>query len=146
MLANLSTIYQSSVSSLIRCVSFQSSLVGYGGTGNPNDLTMALFAASVQNVHIESPLSTLAAMVMLYTLLIDILNVGTAELDALNSAITDAMNAYGNTIYDPSYFADTLPQLPVVNYYDSFMGPGALPLQYVKMPVSFIFHPCHESR
>jgi hypothetical protein len=97
---------------------------------------MALFPASVQFVHIENPLITYGALVMLYTLLIDVLNMGDEELDSLNNAFVDSIDAYGDTIYEPSYFADTLPYLPVVNYYDAFMGPGALPLQYVKMPVS----------
>ena len=42
---------------------------------------------------------------------------------------------YTLSIAIPPYFGDTLPVLPVVAYHDDFMEPGALPLQYVDIPL-----------
>lgn len=42
---------------------------------------------------------------------------------------------YIESVAVPPYFAESLPRMPVVSVYDYFMEPGALPLQYVKIPV-----------
>ena len=39
------------------------------------------------------------------------------------------------SVAPPPYFGNSLPLMPVVNFYDKFMEPGALPLQYINYPV-----------
>ena len=105
--------------------------VAYGGTGFREDITLAGFPAAVEHVRMENPLLTRSAIVLLRILLSDYLemdeNAGFAEV------LFNAQASYERTVAWPPYFADSLPYIPVVNYYDTFMGPGAIPLQYVKM-------------
>ena len=105
---------------------FQNSVVTctYGGTGNISDTTMTGFPAAVQNIQIENPFIAVGALYMLESL-----------LPANNSMdIRNVRQSYESTLSTPPYFASSFPQMPVLNYYDNFMEPGALPLQYVKMP------------
>lgn len=56
------------------------------------------------------------------------------NLTGLDLAIESSMG-FAESIAPPPFFGDSLPHMPVVNLYDKFMEPGALPLQYVKYPV-----------
>lgn len=98
----------------------------YGGTSNGSDTTLTGYPASVQDVQIENPLVTDGALFMLEALL--------PPNSTITSQVTAARQDFENALYFPPYFADSLPRLPVVNYYDNFMEPGAMPLQYVDMP------------
>ena len=78
----------------------------------------------MENVQIQNPFITVGALIMLEALL---------PLNA-SSALSRLRQEFAASLPLPPYFADSLPRLPVVNYYDNFMEPGALPLQYVEMP------------
>lgn len=101
--------------------------VSYGGLNtSEGDVMMAGSPASVQDVHLEDPLLAAGILYIFNTLL---------EGDsAFSPVISSALSEYANVLPEPPYFANTLPKLPVLNYYSTFMGEGALPLQYVKMP------------
>lgn len=101
--------------------------VSYGGLNTTEgDVMMAGFPAGVQNVHLEDPLLAAGILYIFNTLL---------EGDSTFSpVISSALSEYANVLPTPPYFANTLPKLPVLNYYSTLMGEGALPLQYVKMP------------
>jgi len=105
---------------------FQSSVVTctYGGTSNGTDTTLGASIASVEDVQIQNPFITVGALIMLEALL---------PLNA-STSLSSLRQDFSESLPFPPYFADSLPRLPVVNYYDNFMEPGALPLQYVDMP------------
>jgi hypothetical protein len=48
----------------------------------------------------------------------------------------DEFNEYVATVAVPPYFGDTQPSMPVFAYYDNTMGPDALPLQFVRLPLN----------
>jgi len=100
--------------------------VSYGGLNTEGDVMMAGFPASVQNVHLEDPLLAAGILYIFNTLL--------QGDSTFSPVISSALLEYANVLPVPPYFANSLPKLPVLNYYSTFMGEGALPLQYVKMP------------
>ena len=57
-------------------------------------------------------------------------------LDNLDDIYREVLE-YSLSVAIPPYFGDTLPQMPVVNFYDKSMEPGAIPLQFVKIPLDF---------
>lgn len=52
-------------------------------------------------------------------------------LPGLASIVTEA-GEYSASVAIPPYFADTLPSMPVVSYYEIGMEPGAVPMQFVR--------------
>eukprot|EP00978_Attheya_sp_CCMP212_P012725 scaffold31838_cov61-Attheya_sp.AAC.3 len=101
--------------------------VSYGGTSNAEDITMAGFPATVQDVHLDRPFIAYGALFMLTTMIPES-EKNTVEI--LSSIVED----YEASLAYPPYFAESLPRMPVASYYSNFMQPGALPLQYVKLP------------
>ena len=63
--------------------------------------------------------------------LIDIAPSTTADLDT----IFDIFQDIPGTIAIPPYFGDRQPTMPVASYYLNTMGSGALPLQFVRIPL-----------
>ncbi|CAB9504262.1 expressed unknown protein [Seminavis robusta] len=97
--------------------------VTYGGTKDPSDTTVAGFPASVQGVKIEYPIITSGLLFMTEFLLPSNL---TADLQTINEF-------YQSAVPLPPYFGESLPTMPVLNFYSQFMDPGALALQYIKI-------------
>ncbi|CAB9503284.1 expressed unknown protein [Seminavis robusta] len=97
--------------------------ITYGGTKEPSDTTVAGFPASVQQVNIGYPIITSGLLYMLEFLL----------PPALSVLLTNVNSYYQSLLPVPPYFAESLPQMPVFNYYSNFMQPGAIPLQFVKI-------------
>ena len=54
--------------------------------------------------------------------------------DYFLDSLSEIDPAYLESIPAPPYFSNTKPKFPVAAIYDHFMGPDALPLQYIKMP------------
>ena len=104
--------------------------VGFGGTGNKDDLVMAGIPASVENVRLDNAFYTTFIVLLIPVLL----PTGTAELSELFGLLIDVVVYLDDNTFAPPYFAQMLPRIPVENFYDKFMDPGALPLQYVEMP------------
>ena len=101
--------------------------VSYGGLNTTEgDVMMAGSVASNQDVHLENPF--LAAGIQ------EIFNTLLKGDSTFSPIVSSALSEYSSVLPEPPYFANTLPKLPVLNYYSTFMGKGALPLQYVKMP------------
>ena len=50
-------------------------------------------------------------------------------------AAIQQVTEYSNSVAEPPFFNSALPLMPVVNFYNAFMEPGALPLQFVNIPV-----------
>jgi hypothetical protein len=101
--------------------------VSYGGLKEDNgDVTMAGFPATREVVHIEDTFITSGVALLLASLI--------PKNFTVLSGFSSALDEYYNSFADPPYFANTLPKMPVIGYYDSFMGPDAMPLQYVEMP------------
>lgn len=99
-------------------------MVSYGGTKDPSDTTVAGFPASVQEVQIEFPIITSGlAYLLTYVLPSELKN----DLDIIRGI-------YGEFVPLPPYFGQSLPRMPVMNFYSYYMEPGALPMQYVKVP------------
>lgn len=103
------------------------SLVGYGGTGNAEDMAFSTIPASVQSVALEHMIVGDTTLQML----VDVLPEGLDSLDAFAKETKE----YSASIAIPPYFATSLPAMPVVTFYDKSMGPGALPLQFIRMPL-----------
>ncbi|KAL7563541.1 hypothetical protein ACA910_012355 [Epithemia clementina (nom. ined.)] len=103
------------------------SLVAFGGSGNFEDMTFATIPASVQNIHLEFPIIGDAAL----QLIIDALPTTMTSLDEIVRQAAE----YSASIAIPPYFASNIPSAPVVNFYDVSMEPGALPLQFVRIPL-----------
>ena len=100
--------------------------VSYGGLNTTEgDVMMAGFPASNQNVHIEDSLFSAGFLFIFNELL--------KSDSTFSPVISSALSEYSSVLPVPPYFANTLPKLPVFDYYSTFMGEGALPLQYVKM-------------
>ena len=51
------------------------------------------------------------------------------------SVLVSESDDYSQSVAIPPYFSDTLPQLPVVSYYEIGMEPGAAPMQFVRFYV-----------
>jgi len=100
--------------------------VSFGGTGDKADLTMAGVPASVEGVRLDNFLYTTISL-LLFPLLLPVME-GNLKDDLL-----DVARSVDDRTYFPPYFAQQLPRISVQNYYDPFMDPGALPLQYIKM-------------
>lgn len=83
--------------------------VTYGGTKEPSDLAVSSFPASVQNVKMGYPIITYGLLSMMHFFFPKSFNVS-SDLNAINGA-------YGMIIPAPPVFGDTLPQIPVFNYY-----------------------------
>ncbi|OEU10839.1 hypothetical protein FRACYDRAFT_270999 [Fragilariopsis cylindrus CCMP1102] len=86
---------------------------------------MAGFPASNQNVHIEDSLFSAGFLFIFNELL--------KSDSTFSPVISSALSEYSSVLPVPPYFANTLPKVPVMSYYSTFMGEGALPLQYIKM-------------
>ena len=97
--------------------------ISYGGTNKPQDTTVAGFPASVQAGQVGIPIVASGILLMLELL------VPKEYVEIINSANV----AYGASLAPPPYFAATLPKIPVFSYYSSFMGPDAIPIQFVKI-------------
>ena len=60
---------------------------------------------------------------------------GLSEIDPETFQVFElAFEQYRESLAEPPYFSNTKPKFPVAAIYDHFMGPDALPLQYIKMP------------
>ena len=60
---------------------------------------------------------------------------------ALAADFSKAKALYQEAILEPSPFIDNgVIGMPVMSYYDSFMKPGAVPIQYVKVNPDFNIH------
>ena len=53
------------------------------------------------------------------------------------AAIVTEADEYSASVAIPPYFADTLPGMPVVSYYEIGMEPGAAPMQFVRFYVDY---------
>jgi hypothetical protein len=107
--------------------------VSYGGDASQpkGDVAMASFPASVQYIQLSYPLIGAGVLRMLNSML--------PPSFPIYDELTSARNAYEDVLALPPYFGESLPFMPYVNYYDNFMAPGALPLQYVKrLPDEYI--------
>lgn len=82
-------------------------IVTYGGTKEASGTTVAGFPASVQNVKIEIPLITSGLLSML----------GTLAPNETAVLISDINEYYQSFLPVPPFFADSLPSMPVFNYY-----------------------------
>ena len=100
--------------------------VAYGGTGRAEDMTMASVPASVQDVSLEDPFIASGLLFVIRNLL--------PKNYTYYDEFVRLWGAYDKAVAYPPYFAQTLPRMPVVSFYSGFMEPGAVPLQYVKMP------------
>ena len=89
----------------------------YGGI--IGETTMTSFPASVQGVHLEYPLVTQALLYLM------------ESLSPSSTSLIPSIDTYTDVLPEPPYFTKTLPKMPVLNYYSTFMQPGALPMQYV---------------
>jgi hypothetical protein len=98
--------------------------VTYGGSKDPADMVLAGFPAGVQNVNLGIPIITAGLLYMLEFLLPPNLAKDVREINE---------NLYQIHLPVPPYFSEGLVKVPVSNYYNNFMDPGAMPLQYVKM-------------
>uniref|UniRef100_A0A7S3LD33 Tail specific protease domain-containing protein n=1 Tax=Amphora coffeiformis TaxID=265554 RepID=A0A7S3LD33_9STRA len=99
-------------------------LLSYGGTGVADDLMLSSIPANVQGVHLEDPIIGEASLSLLVSLLPTV-------LPGLATIVAEA-DEYSASVAIPPYFADTLPSMPVVSYYESGMEPGAVPMQFVR--------------
>jgi hypothetical protein len=97
--------------------------ITYGGTNKPKDTTVAGFPASVQAGQIGIPIVGTGVLLMMEYLL----PAETAEI------VRSANDYYSGFLAIPPYFAATLPSMPVYSYYSRFMGPDAIPIQFVKV-------------
>lgn len=98
--------------------------ISHGGTNKPQDTTVAGFPASVQAGQIGIPIVASGILLMLELL------VPGEYIEIISSANV----AYGAALAPPPFFAATLAQMPVFSYYSTFfMGPDALPIQFVKV-------------
>lgn len=68
------------------------------------------------------------------SLFLSLLEILPDTMQGLDEIVKDAA-VYADSIASPPFFATTLPVMPISNYYDNFMAPGALPLQFVKIPL-----------
>ncbi|CAB9525257.1 expressed unknown protein [Seminavis robusta] len=100
--------------------------VGYGGTGDQSDMAIASIPAAVENIRLDNAFYTTFSLSMIPMLL-------PVVSDDTFVDLVGVIDSLDRRTYRPSYFAQTLPRLSVQNYYDNFMDPGALPLQYIKM-------------
>ncbi|GKY91469.1 hypothetical protein MPSEU_000119200 [Mayamaea pseudoterrestris] len=100
--------------------------IAYGGSGKVDDIAMTGFPAAIENVNLDYPLVTNAALYALEAIFS-----GNADYYAF---INSARTTYDNVLGAPPYYSRTVPTLPVVTYYDTFMGPNALPMQYIYIP------------
>jgi hypothetical protein len=100
--------------------------VAYGGTGQKSDIALTAFPASIRDVNLDYPL---VANAVLYVWEILVQSYGDYA-----TTVHTARTAYESALYTPPYYSDAVPTLPVVIYYDTFMGKDGLPLQYVHMP------------
>ena len=87
---------------------------------------MASFPASVQGVSLEDPF---IASGLLY-ILVQLIPSSYMNYDKFQNV----WSLYDSYVANPPYFAMTLPGMPIATFYDKFMEPGAMPLQYVRMP------------
>ena len=107
--------------------------VSYGGLSTTasnayGDTTMAGFPAAVlKNFDIGVPIVSN----MVYLLLEQMIP---PEDEALATTLRAAIMEYEKSIVAPPYFANSLPTIAFANWYNAFMEPGALPLQYVVRP------------
>ena len=53
----------------------------------------------------------------------------------ISDEIYEQFAEYSASVAIPPYFADTLPRMPVIAFYDRTMGPDALALQYIEIPL-----------
>jgi hypothetical protein len=88
---------------------------------------MAGFPATTREVRLDFPFIAYGALFMLTTMIPESQK---NIVEILASIVKD----YEASLAYPPYFAESLPKMPVANYYSNFMQPGALPLQYVKLP------------
>lgn len=100
--------------------------VSYGGTNNLHDMSLAGFPATVDSVHHQDPIIAAGALYVAYTFV----KTGTQ----FGNEIAEISDKYSDTLVSPPYFSETLARMAVGNFYDSFMNPGALPLEYVEIP------------
>ena len=98
--------------------------VTYGGSKDPVDMVLAGFPAAVEGVNLGMPIITSGLLYMLEFLL---------PPDLANFVRQLNENEYQSVLPIPPYFSEGLVKVPVSNYYNNFMDPGAMPLQYVKM-------------
>jgi len=57
-------------------------------------------------------------------------------LPGLDALVAEA-DQYTASVAIPPFFADTLPSMPVVSYYEKGMEPGAVPMQFVRFYVDY---------
>ena len=101
--------------------------ISYGGTNKPQDTTVAGFPASVQAGQVGIPIAASGVLLMLEYLLEFLVPVETIEI------LRWANKYYRASLATPPFFAATLPSMPVWSYYSTFMGPDAIPIQFVKV-------------
>jgi hypothetical protein len=108
--------------------------VSYGGLQGDDgdgDVTMAGFPATVEGINVAMQYVQFLLATILNKLFLDWL----AEADAETFGEFDsALDKFIDSVAEAPYFSHTKPSFPVTQYYDSYMGPDALPLQYIKMP------------
>ena len=97
--------------------------ISYGGTNKPQDTTVAGYPASVQAGQIGIPIAASGILLMLELLV----------PEEYVESISTARDHYSASLAVPPFFAATLPEMPVYSYYSSFMGPDAIPIQFVKV-------------
>jgi hypothetical protein len=100
--------------------------VAYGGTGKLEDIALTAFPASIRDVNLDYPLVANAALYV-WEILVQ-------GLDEYADIVQTARTSYQSALVPPPYYAASVPTLPVVTYFDTFMGPESLPLQYIYMP------------
>jgi hypothetical protein len=100
--------------------------LAYGGSGKANDIALAAVPASIRDVNLDFPVVAFAAMIVWEA----IVSGNSGYVAKVNAAVSN----YSNVLISPPYFSMAVPTLPVVTYYDTFMGPDALPMQFIYMP------------
>ena len=100
--------------------------LAYGGSGNADEIAMTSFPAAIRDVNLDFPLVTYAA-ISAYEVLVS----SNSEYAA---SVNEARRSYEAVLLPPPYYSSKVPTLPVVTYFDTFMGPESMPMQYIYMP------------
>jgi hypothetical protein len=102
-----------------------------GGDGDGN-VTVAGFPANNKQINPEMQYIQYLVAFLFNRLFVNWLAEGDAEtFGEFESALGHFLESVANTT---PYFSDTKAGFPVSQYYSNYMGPGALPLQYINMP------------